>query len=87
MLDLINGVRSQDRGWENDILCGDVSLKDLFEKVSATAAPLAQKNNNQFICELPSIFDGYIRSDSTKIRQALINLEMLVSSLKMERYD
>ena len=76
LLDLINGVLdlSKIEAGKMTFYVENVSLKDLFEKVSATAAPLAQKNNNQFICELPSIFDGYIRSDSTKIRQALINL-------------
>ena len=76
LLDLINGVLdlSKIEAGKMTFYVENVSLKEIFEKVSATAAPLAQKNNNQFICELPSAFDGYMRSDSTKIRQALINL-------------
>ena len=76
LLDLINGVLdlSKIEAGKMTFYVENVSLNELFEKVSATAAPLAQKNNNQFICELPSTFDGFMRSDSTKIRQALINL-------------
>ena len=58
LLDLINGVLdlSKIEAGKMTFYVENVSLKELFEKVSATAAPLAQKNNNQFICELPSTF-------------------------------
>ena len=76
LLGLINGVLdlSKIEAGKMTLYVENVSLRDLFEEVSATAEPLAQKNNNQFICEKPSYADDLIRSDSTKIRQALINL-------------
>ncbi len=76
LLGLINGVLdlSKIEAGKMTLYIENVSLKALFEEVSATAAPLAQKNNNQFLCEMPSDFDSFMRSDSTKIRQALINL-------------
>ena len=76
LLGLINGVLdlSKIEAGKMTLYIENVSLRDLFEEVSATAAPLAQKNNNQFICEAPSYSDDLVRSDTTKIRQALINL-------------
>ena len=76
LLGLINGVLdlSKIEAGKMTLYVENVSLRDLFEEVSATAAPLAQKNNNEFICETPSYADDLVRSDTTKIRQALINL-------------
>ena len=76
LLGLINGVLdlSKIEAGKMTLYVENVSLRDLFEEVTATAAPLAQKNNNQFICDTPSYADDLVRSDTTKIRQALINL-------------
>ena len=76
LLGLINGVLdlSKIEAGKMTLYVENVSLRDLFEEVRATAEPLAQKNKNQFICEKPSYAEDLIRSDSTKIRQSLINL-------------
>ena len=76
LLSLINGVLdlSKIEAGKMTIYVENVSITTLLEEVSATASPLAQKNKNQFLCEFPSGVDDVMRSDATKLRQALINL-------------
>ncbi len=56
-----------------DLFPEDFAVADLVQGVAAVAAPLARQRDNRLVVECPEGL-GAMRSDLTKVRQALYNL-------------
>ena len=56
-----------------DLFLEDFAVADLVQGVAAVAAPLARQRGNRLVVECPDGL-GAMRSDLTKVRQALYNL-------------
>ncbi len=75
LLALINDILdlSKIEAGKLELSLESVALGPLVEDVVATIRPLASKNGNQVVLECPAAV-GTIRTDPTRLRQALLNL-------------
>lgn len=75
LLELINSLLdlSKIEAGKMDLDVHAFDLRKLLREVEATLQPLADKQNNQFSVQLDETI-GLVRSDSTKLRQCLLNL-------------
>jgi PAS domain S-box-containing protein len=75
LLSLINDVLdlSKIEAGKMEVYLEEFSIGEMLEAVAATARPLVEKNGNRFEVEMaPDL--GSMRTDSTKLRQILLNL-------------
>ena len=75
LLGLINDILdlSKVEAGRMDLFPEDFAVADLVQGVAAVAAPLARQRGNRLVVECPEGL-GAMRSDLTKVRQALYNL-------------
>ncbi|MBR9989261.1 MAG: GAF domain-containing protein [Gemmatimonadetes bacterium] len=96
LLALINDILdlSKIEAGKMDIYLESVSIKSLVDEVCSTVRPLIERNGNLLELRTPADI-GVLRTDVTKLRQALLNLlsnaskftEQGVISLHVERRD
>jgi signal transduction histidine kinase/CheY-like chemotaxis protein len=75
LLGLINDVLDLSRieAGKMDLHVESFEISEIVKDVSATVGPLIEKNSNELTLDIPDAI-GYMASDQTKVRQALINI-------------
>jgi len=75
LLSLINNVLdiSKIEAGKMEIVYEPFNLDQMMEDIKAMARPLAKKNNNELIVDIPDVL-GEMTADATKLRQILVNL-------------
>ncbi len=75
LLSLINAILdlAKCEAGKMDLIVKQCSLTDLIKETENTIRPLAAKNNNRFITDLPPD-DIYLNVDKEKVQQILLNL-------------
>jgi PAS domain S-box-containing protein len=75
LLGLINNVLdlSKIEAGKADVVAASFQVESLLREIHTLLSPLAERNGNQFILDLPHAI-GIARTDEPKLRQTLINL-------------
>jgi ammonium transporter, Amt family len=75
LLELINNILdlSKIEAGKMDLYEEQFLVQGVVEEVTATVAPLVEKNANRFVLDLPANL-GMMHADQTKLRQVLLNL-------------
>ncbi len=75
LLTLVNEVLdlSKVESGKTELSVREFGVKDLIDEIAATVTPLVSKKNNRLSVDCPTEI-GVMRSDSTKLRQVLLNL-------------